>query len=315
MPDDAGDSLLKGMIAARTRPAVLKTKLINFRSSYPTGPIFAVEGDYDKIVYSHWIRQASPDLAYEFFVCGGKRDVRSLKNALSRDVAGLEADIFFLVDRDFDDLDGFADEKSLFMLDRYSVENYLVSENILDSCLREAFPCHGEQQIRTGIGALFNKDYEEFLGISKEINRRIFIGRRLKFDIDGLIPSSLTPIAIISLGDIKRPDAKAIETIPFEGEPAEAELQILNNEFEQLDPCRRYRGKFALKFFSTWLNLLATEFRTPQLGLFGHLSAQAGGIRYAELTIGGFAARSAIPDGFGEFLATVLHPQGVTTPV
>jgi len=308
--EDAGDSLLKSMIAARTRPAVLKTKLINLRSSYPQGPIFAVEGDDDKIVYSHWIRRASPNLAYEFFVCGGKRDVRSLKNALSRDLAGLDSDIFFLVDRDFDDLDGFADDKSLFMLDTYSVENYLVREDVLDSCLREAFPCHGEPEIRDGIGAIFKNDYLEFLKISKEINRRIFIARRLKFDIDGLIPSSLTPIAIISLGDIKRSDAKVAETIPFEVEPTEAELQILSGEFDELEPAGRYRGKFAIKFFSTWLSLLAVEFRAPKLGLFGHLAAQAGGTRPAELTIGGFAARSAIPDGFTEFLASASQPPG-----
>ena len=312
MTEDTGDLLLKSMIAARARPAVLKTKLINFRSSYPQGPIFAVEGDDDKVIYSHWIRRVTPELAYEFFVCGGKRDVRSLKNALSRDLAGLEADVFFLVDRDFDDLDGFADDNSLFMLDRYSVENYLVSEDVLESCLREAFPCHGEQEIRSGICATFRKDYGEFLRVSKEINGRIFVGRRLKFDIDGLIPTSLTPVAIVSLGEIKRSDTKAAETIPFEGEPAEGELQILNSEFDELDPARRYRGKFAIKFFSTWLNLLVSEFRTPQVGLFGHLTAQAGGIRQAELTIGGFAARSSIPDGLSAFLASASHPSGVS---
>ena len=65
------------------------------------------EGDDDKIVYGQWIRRVRPTLRYEPFPCGGKKEVRELKNALARDLAHLDDGVFFFVDRDFNDLLGF----------------------------------------------------------------------------------------------------------------------------------------------------------------------------------------------------------------
>jgi Protein of unknown function (DUF4435) len=69
--------------------------------------LLAFEGDDDKIVYGQWIRRIRPGLRYEPFPCGGKREAKELKNALGRDLAQLGENVFFLVDRDYDDLTGF----------------------------------------------------------------------------------------------------------------------------------------------------------------------------------------------------------------
>ena len=308
MPEPISDPAILGMIAARSRPAVLKTKLIAFRSSYPNGPILAVEGVDDKVVYSHWIRRLAPQLAFEFFVCDGKRDARSLKNALTRDRGNLHVNVFFFVDRDFDDLEGFSDSEGVFMLDRYSIENYLVDAIVLDACLREAFPCHGEQLIRLEIISLFEHDYSDFLEYARTWNERIFIGRRLGHSIDQKIPKSIAAIATISLGDVKPVDLDPIKEIPLLPKPSLEEEVALKAHFDELNPQTRYRGKFALKFFLEWLSALAREYRTPHLGIFSHLSSSGVKVNHSELSLGGFASRSPLPDGLDKFvLAAVVE--------
>src|SRR5579863_8331972 len=101
------DRYVQAQIAARQRSAVIKIAFLNYRSQYPNGLLIAVEGDDDKVVYSFWISRITTDIAYEFFVCGGKRGVRQLRNALHKDLRRADKDVIFFVDRDFDDLIGF----------------------------------------------------------------------------------------------------------------------------------------------------------------------------------------------------------------
>lgn len=143
------DPYIAKQILARRAPAVVKIEFLNFRSLYPSGVILAVEGDDDKVVYSYWISRVRPELAYEFFVCGGKRGVRLLRNSLHADRSGADRCLGFLVDRDFDDLSGFLTEARVFMLDRYSVENYLVEASVVNETIRAAFPGNCPLQVAT----------------------------------------------------------------------------------------------------------------------------------------------------------------------
>jgi Protein of unknown function (DUF4435) len=296
------DPYIRSRIEARHRPAVIKVRFLNYRSQYPQGLVLAVEGDDDKVVYSHWIARAVPDLAYEFFVCGGKRGVRQLRNVFYDDLGGGGKDVIFLVDRDFDDLMGFKTDENVFMLDRYSIENYLVESNVLEVTLKAAYPNHTEPNIRATVCRLFDDDYRAFLEISAELNKRIFSARRLGCDIDDHMPDSLNVIAKVELGNVEPIGADVSAVLPFDSEPDELRLSELAREFESLTPAERYRGKFAMKFFRVWLDALAKEYRTPKLAIFSMADNSGGKIKSDEFSIGSLASRSSIPEGLESFL-------------
>jgi hypothetical protein len=296
------DQYVLSQIQAREVSSVIKTKLLQVRSQYPVGIILAVEGDDDKCVYSCWVGRVRPLLCYEFLVCGGKRQVRNLKNALINDRANLGSEVVCIVDRDFDDLSGFLNTDAVLMLDRYSIENFLVDRAVLDTSLSVAYPCNGKPSLREGICQLFEADYDEFLRQTYELNRTIYIGRRLKMDLDKLISDSIHRVVSIELGAVTRVDHDIREILALPRLPTPDEELALSEEFAQLNPRYRYRGKFALKFLIKWLDKLAEEFRSPKLGLFGLLSANDGKIQHRELNLGAFASRSTIPFGLETFL-------------
>lgn len=295
------DPYVASTIAAKERPSVVKTKLLNLRSKYPTGMIFAIEGIDDKIVYSKWIGKVSPDLSYEFLVCGGKKQVRNLRNALSRDRNNLENMVKMIVDRDFDDLKDFGTNDRVFMLDRYSIENYVVDPEVVDGVLSVAYPCHGEAEIRQVIVAKFKKDYDDYLRASKDVNLRIFIARKCNVDIDDVVPSGVGDIVEIELDNVARKDHDPEQIIPFDASISDDVHAKLVTEFNNFEPSVRYRGKFAYRFFSKWLDRLASEFRNPKKNLFGNLNVDAS-INHGEISIGGHASKSPIPHGFADFI-------------
>lgn len=301
-PTTGSDPYIQAQIAARQRPAVIKIGLLSLRSKYHKGWLFAVEGDDDKLTYSHWIARSHPDLAYEFFVCGGKRASRQLRNMLSADRGNAAAGVLFFVDRDFDDLTGFESVEQVFMLDKYSIENYLVDRSTLGEAIKLAYPGSGDPESRRKVCDLFESDYESFLGLTAELNKRIFISRRLRFDIDELIPDSLNSLAQVELGNVSASDVDAKQAIPLPKEVDDQSLAALEEEFAKLHPKDRYRGKFAMKFLRVWLDRLANEYRNPSRGLFSVPQQTNGKIKHDELSIGSLASRSKTPAGLAEFL-------------
>lgn len=299
---ETSDPYIQAQIAARKSPAVIKTRFLHLRSRCPGGLLFAVEGDDDKVVYSHWLARTNPELPYEFFVCGGKRGVRQLRNSLFSDKSSSHDDVIFFVDRDFDDLTGFASTSRVFMLDRYSIENYLVCRDVLDSSLKCAYPGDADPIVRNKVCKQFEEDYLSFLLAASDLNKRVFIARKLSLDIDNAIPNSLANIASVELGAIVPSGKSMHELLPLEPEPPVEMISHLDSEFSDMDPKLRHRGKFAFKFLRTWLERLADEYRTSKIGLFELNEPPVAKIKYEELSLGSLASRARLPIGFEEFI-------------
>src|SRR5271165_7037834 len=177
------DEYLESMKAARDRTAVLKAILAELRSAAPKVFVFAFEGVDDKIVYNRWLNRIRPDIAYEPLPCNSKRNVLRLRELCKRDQTNLGVGVFYFVDRDFDDLGNFDSDHNTFMTDRYSVENYMVNLNILNDILTNEFHCHAKVDVRERICGIFQYIYDSFLELSRPVNERIFVARKLKIDI------------------------------------------------------------------------------------------------------------------------------------
>ncbi|MET4297029.1 hypothetical protein ABIB06_007829 [Bradyrhizobium sp. LB8.2] len=299
------DPYVNRLRAARERPAVLKVKLASVRSSNPDCLVFAFEGDVDKGAYFQWVKRLRTDLVYEPFPCGGKRQVLEFREMLKRDLGDLAARVYFFVDRDFDDFRGFdADPATAFATDQYSIENYLVTREVLEELLKDEFHCHAEPDIRNKCLDVFDRRLAEFLGATEAINFRLFIARKSGFTPKKHLPTRINGIAQVAL-DAVNPIAIGPENIViFEEQVGAEQFKSLKEEFATLNPQKRYRGKFSLLFFMKWLELLAAD-RAAQTST--HFSKLKGpkGVNSGGITVGALASKSEAPIGLKEFLHTV----------
>jgi uncharacterized protein DUF4435 len=298
------EAFVERVKAARQGSAVLKARLITLRSDLPDAIVLAFEGDDDKIIYGQWIRRIRPGFRYEPFPCGGKRETRDLKNALSRDLARLGDRVFFLVDRDYDDLRGFKDTDNIYITEMYSVENYLVSDDVLEELLRDEFPCHARPDVRSRIVQLFTTDYGAFLRLMAPVNRRLYIARHLGIALTKRLPTTLRQLITVQIGNIAAIRILPEEVVVCQREPTAEEVLALTESFEELEPKTRHRGKFALKFFREWLERLAVEYLAGETGLFNQKMPE-GAIRRAEFVLSNFASKSRFPTGLAAFIDAI----------
>lgn len=295
------DSYLSLMKAARGAPAVLKVRLASLKSALPTTLILAFEGNDDKVVYYHWIKRIKPVLRYEPFPCDGKEQLLQLKDLVDRDLGNLREGLYFFVDRDFDDLRGREPSASIFMTKAYSIENYLVGKGVLEELLKNEFHCHTEIDDRRRVVEIFFQLYRDFLTITADLNRRIFLARRLKIELKAALPTKIGRILNIEVNSVSRGNLSESELVVLEREPTEIERQELDVEFNALDAAFRYRGKFALLFFMKWLEKMAMDRNSDQPRYFPR-ALNGGKVKFNELTLHNLASKSELPEGLAEFI-------------
>lgn len=298
------DVAVEAMRAARSRPSVLKIELATLRSAVPDEVVFAFEGDDDKIVYRQWVHRASRELTYVNFPCRGKGPLLELRASLKRDKTGLSEGIFFFADRDFDDLRGQEGGDDIFVTDAYSVENYLVDASVVSSVLEVEFHCHDVPALRSQLTAQFLEMYDAFLSQTEEVNRRLFIARRLGVDVKPL-PKSIGKLATVGVRSVAQGSVQADAVVVYERDLAGDASEGLEEQFAALEPRSRYRGKFALLFMEKWLRELAVEAGSDSRGCFAVLTSKSS-VRVAELTLTCFASLSPLPDDFREFVESVV---------
>ena len=81
------------------------------------------------------------------------------------------------------------------------------------------------------------------------------------------IPDRIGKSAVIQLTIVDLV-APAEEIIGLEQEPDWRMMSTLRDEFDRFEPSLRYRGKFALKFFFKWFEVLAEEYSQGRSNIF-----------------------------------------------
>lgn len=295
----AEDALLPRMRAARRSRSVLKMDLVNLRADIPERVILAFEGVHDKGVYFTWLRRARPELDYEPFPCDGKTLVLELKKVVDEDLNGLKRGVYFFVDRDFDDLRDIKPDSSIFMTDQHSIENYLVSEDVLNELLKNEFHCHAQPALRDTVIAKFSELYDEFLALTRDINFRLFCARKLGIETVAALPCKIGQLARIDLDTVATLPSPE-EAVALEREPTQAELDAMRPHFDELGGRERFRGKFALLFFLEWLRHLAASRVSGDSELFPDLPRNVK-VRLHAITSETLATKSKLPEGLVAF--------------
>lgn len=303
MPEFLSDPEVDFLRLSRGRAAVHKAQLILLRSQRPDSLVLVFEGDDDKIVYDRWITRVRPQLSYEPFPCGGKDKVIKLRETVERDTGDLNKNIYYFIDRDFDE--EAEPHPKTFETDMYSVENYLVSPQVVEGILITEFHCNLQPEVRAGILALFVKLHYKFAEASKEVNFRIFAARRLNIKIVGGVTSDVRKLASISLMDVVSAATNPADVVGLEREIADEEKRQLQEVFEKLEPLSRFRGKFFFIFLNRWIDLLYDDFCKNDKSLLNPGREGRSRPRRSEITLGSLASRSPLPSGFPEFVNAI----------
>lgn len=251
--------LIQEMRDARSVPVVLKTRLAVLRSTSAELLVFVFEGIEDKAIFFHWLNSLAPFLQYEQFVCLGKGKVLDFRELLNRDRFDNNKNVYYFVDHDFDGLRGHEPGPDIFVTDTYSVENQLVTNEVLENVLKVELHCHGEVQCRAAVIARFSSLYSTFLNATRHINQRIFLARKFEIRNSKPWPEKINKLANVSLEAVTETNQDVRQLVVLEREPTSHEVEQSVDEFNALNPAHHYRGKYALAFFSKWLRCLAAD--------------------------------------------------------
>ncbi|MBD1289798.1 DUF4435 domain-containing protein [Pseudomonas aeruginosa] len=93
-----------------------------------------VEGSDDVPIYESCLNSMVPDCnQYDIVFAGGKSAIRTFLQCNST------ANAIFVIDRDFNDI-GLTDRR-IVSLEKYSIENYFICEEVISNCLRFVLGC------------------------------------------------------------------------------------------------------------------------------------------------------------------------------
>lgn len=300
------DTVKENLILARNKSAVHKQKFLIFASSINiNSKIFAFEGVNDKRAYYQWIKNINPKITYEQYECGCKNNVLSLFDSIKKDKTGLKNRTYFFIDKDFDSLNGRAPNEYIFVTDKYSIENYLVSPEILDDLLKVDFHCNGCTKTREVIFEIFEKSFKQFLKSSEEINFRIYVSKKLGINRTDHVNEKIEKFCLIHLDKTDQVKHNPALLIPLEFEPATDNLEELRSNFNNLEPKNDYRGKFILKFFINWLKLLRIDRVSDQPRFFTNIPKSKFKVS-GEISFESLLPKSIAPSGLNEFIR-VIH--------
>lgn len=300
--------LLERTRQARKSPAVLKMRLSQLRSRFQELPILIVEGVDDVGPYETWINRVADVCMMRILSGNGKEQLLGLRTLLTRDQTGLRSDVFFAVDRDFDELSGQETGPDIFCTDRYSVESYLVDEHVVASLLRDEFRLEDGSAEFDAAKQAYRRTLDALVVALTSANFRIYCCRRLGVRLLSTTPE-VRKFARIHVGRIElnvSPEVLENE-LPVESQLPDEAVESLRPEFEHLDPHSRHRGKFLFQFLVAWMERLADEARNPT----GEVFSTRLNIKFSTtvITHRSLASRSDLPMGFREFVTKIVSPR------
>lgn len=271
-------SFLENLKNARNESA---TAYHLFLLKYPKPGIYAFfEGEGDSSFYSQPIRRFNThSLQIYQFDGTGKRDVLSTYQKVAQKASLASGNgntrLLFFVDRDYDELlgKGVTEASNLFVTRFYSVENYLVSDSVLQVVFEDLFNFSNVHFDFELIREKFQTELTRFYELMQPITafivylkktgveidlKRIKLSNLLKFNEDINVEYIETDLQSIinkvcfSLG--LQPQADAV-----------ANCELLASELRQYEPKVITRGKFELWFFVSFVRNLAESLKKDVL--------------------------------------------------
>ncbi|MFT6071730.1 MAG: hypothetical protein ACJARD_001035 [Alphaproteobacteria bacterium] len=239
--------------AERITPHTIQLQINRMQERY----VVFYEGDDDPSFYRNKIRCKTEYKEYHQFICNGKQPVLTLLKELTfkECLTGL-----FFIDKDFDDYLGIAHPRAdnLFVTCGYSMENYLVTKDVI-KCLLNDYTYKNTDQNHHNIIDKFTKAYQDFLNFIKPIMAQVIMHRRSgnEFSFSDIEAYFKKCFCITDDLDFQKLD-DAYEKNLLE------QIKILNNppiDLPDTDSDKWIRGKFALLFLYKFCQKLETKLK------------------------------------------------------
>lgn len=291
-------TIVDSMRESRKSPKVLKLKVIKIKGEHPDVLILIHEGVEDVPVYEAWLSRLLDAPQYEPIAGAGKEQLLAFRAELDANNDPLKDSILFFIDRDFDL--PHPEHQAVYELPAYSIENFLCSEEVLDSLLRDEFRCAGDIAQRKSVISKFQEIQENFRKIAEPVNFILFAARRSGVDVL-CKPSCVDEIATINLCSVTANFSSASEIVKLKAEIPEDRQKSLAEEFSQLPPELSNRGKYELEMFRRWLQALMADRRCSLPDVF--LESKKIGGDPGNLPMRRFASASIVPAGLREFFS------------
>lgn len=295
-----GSKLVDAARLGRSSGAVLKLELAHLKSKSPGNVVFILEGKDDYGPYECWIDRIGAEYTYSLLCGKGKSQLLDLRRRLSDDRTTLKQGVYFIVDADFDGLRGGEEGQDIYVTDTYSVENLLVSEEIVRSILTDEFQLSGAPKVVDGLVEQYSKTCDMFGKISRYVNLRIYCRAKLQLSA-GNLNNSINKFANIRFDTVTEncTDIDVRCLVPLSREPSREEVRSLEEQFDMFIPVNHYRGKYWLVFLKTWLDIIAAMRKHGKCGL-PQLSSLA--FSSSNLSFRSLASRRAPPQSLRRFV-------------
>lgn len=231
------------------------------------------EGYEDSSFYTHVIRRiAGTDRKIHPYQCGSKKNVYDAFQSVSAK-AHKNSVILFFVDKDLADILGevYIDAPNIYTTDYYSIENYLVSEEMLEIVWQDIFRFKESTINFEVIKEQYNKEYAKFCALMVSIMAWIVYMRKSNQKLN-LNNASLSRLYEINnnmfleiseeakdRGEIPLLEIMCNTTTPNEFWKTHEETK---SKLQMLKPKVYIRGKFELWFFIGFIKRLAELLRS-----------------------------------------------------
>jgi len=291
---------------SRTSGAVLKVRLSQIRTRYADDVIVVYEGAEDVGAYDRWIQLLRGDFKYESLAAEGKRQALELRGLLGRDTTGLAAGVYFVIDRDYDGLRGQIAGNDIYCTERHSLENELVSREVLKKLLVQEFQCYADSRDDERVLAAFDRICDQFELEMREVSERVFFACRFSVG-GGHIDNRISRYVMIELSSVRRKyEADELgRLVPLSRTPTPEEWDEVIASKDGIHGQRNCRGKFLWSFFLKWLDLLVADRRSGAPSLFSE--SRSIGFTSAQFSLSQAAALAPPPFAFAQFVSSMTR--------
>lgn len=296
------DDYVNKIRAARDKVAVLKATVLQIRSGVNgRRPLLIFEGKTDIGPYEVWIRKINHQASFNVTHASGKKQLLEFRDSIFNTTSDDFDEIYFIVDYDFDGLQGKREGDDIYCLDRYSVENYLVSDRVLISVLNDELECSDFPKDVQAAVDLYQKISQKFCASMNYLNFHLYVMSKKSLSSHP-INKKLSVYLDISLTEVSRKlsDSEIDVITSITENVEESEIIDLWEKFSSIgDPMMSHRGKFIYEFFLSWLDRLAEARRNGE-----EVFSIPRDIKYSRqaLSMRSLATRSEIPNGLHDFV-------------
>ena len=216
---------------------------------------FFVEGSEDVIFFGTMLRKISQKpLKVRYLVCDGKDGVLNVRTELeTEDQSGCSK--LYFIDKDIDDFFGQHPPtgNDVFCTEHYSIENYLVTESVLETILQEFFGLSDSDTVKDEIVGHYRREYRAFCFTMRVFMAWVIFRRQ---NSQRIILADIAMNKLFRIDDeLKfRKRAGAFQLIRqryFVGDTQKEWIEVrrICEELKVLETKSYLRGKFELWFF------------------------------------------------------------------